>query len=50
MAAEKVSNLIFVIEQTLEFLNEYKIEPEKDVKEALLPKLFDLNEWLKKVK
>ncbi len=47
MAAEKVGNLIHSIEITLEFLEEFKIEADENVKGALLPCVDKLKEWLK---
>jgi hypothetical protein len=47
MAAEKVSNLIYSIEITLEFLEEFKIEADENVKGALGPCVDKLKEWLK---
>ena len=47
MAAEKVSNLIYSIEITLEFLEEFKIEADDNVKSALNPCVDKLKEWLK---
>lgn len=46
MASEKVMNMIFTVEQTLEFLVEYKIAPDEEVKKALNPILSDLRKWL----
>ncbi len=46
-AAEKVQNLTFVIEMTLEFMNEFGIEPDDEVKKALNPFVSKLNAWLK---
>ena len=47
MAAEKVSNLIYCIEMTMEFLEEFKIVPDEEVKKALIPKIEKMEEWLK---
>jgi hypothetical protein len=46
MASEKVLNMMFTVEQTLEFLLEYSIKPDDEVKKALLPMLEDLKRWL----
>lgn len=46
MASEKVMCMIFQVEQTLEFLTEYKITPDEEVKKALRPILDDLKKWL----
>lgn len=47
MAAEKIGSLIFHIENILEFVQEYSIIPDENVKNALNPKLDELKEWLK---
>lgn len=47
MAAEKVCNLIFCIDQTQEFLDEFKIVPDDEVRKALKPGLLKLMEWIK---
>lgn len=47
MAAEKIGCLINSIEMTLEFLEEFKIHPDDEVKKALLPCVDKLKEWLK---
>ena len=46
MASEKVLNMIFTVEQTLEFLVEYSIKPDDEVKKALKPILDDLRKWI----
>lgn len=48
MAAEKMSNMLFTIEQTMDFMEEYKIKPDDEVKKALTPLLIKLHEWVKK--
>ena len=47
MAAEKVGNLIYCIEMTMEFVEEFKIVPDEEVKKALLPKIEKMKEWLR---
>lgn len=47
MAAEKMTNMIFVIEQTIEFLEEYGIKPDLQVKNALTPIIDEIRDWLK---
>jgi hypothetical protein len=47
MAAEKVGNLIFCLDQTLEFVEEFKIVPDENVKQALKPHLDKMMEWIK---
>lgn len=47
MASEKTVNLIFTIEQLLEFMDEYKISADEEVKKALKPLLERLNAWVK---
>jgi hypothetical protein len=46
MASEKVVSMIFTIEQTLEFLLEYSIKPDEEVKKALKPIIDDLRKWI----
>jgi hypothetical protein len=46
MAAEKMINLIFTIENTLIFMQEYEIKPDDEVKKALKPLLINLENWL----
>jgi hypothetical protein len=46
MASEKMVNLIFIVEQTLEFMNEYSIKPDDEVRKALIPIIDDLKKWL----
>jgi hypothetical protein len=48
MAAEKMVNLLFTMENTLEFLDEYKVKPDEEVKKALLPMIKQLQEWTAK--
>lgn len=47
MAAEKVVNLIFLIEQMMIFMEEYSIEPDEEVKKALAPEIEKLKNWIK---
>ncbi len=47
IAAEKVTNFIFTLEMTLQYMQEYAIIPDEEVKKALLPKIEQLKEWLK---
>ena len=47
IAAEKVGCLINSIENTLEFLDEFKIEPDEEVRRAMMPCVEKLQEWLK---
>lgn len=47
MACEKMVSLIDMIEQTTEFLDEYKIKPDEAVKKTLLPLLEKLAKWAK---
>lgn len=46
IAAEKTCNMIFTIEQTLEFMKEYCVKPDDEVKKALIPMVEDLKSWL----
>lgn len=45
MAAEKVINMISIIDQTLEFFEEYKIKPDQEVKKVLSPLIIKLKTW-----
>lgn len=45
MAAEKMVNLISQIEQTIEFIEEYKIKPDEEVKKALNPLIDKMRKW-----
>ena len=47
MAAEKMGNLIFTMENTIEFLLEYQVKPDEEVKKALSPLIKQMNEWIK---
>lgn len=47
MAAEKMVNMISTIEQTMEFIEEYQIKPDDEVKKALIPILDKMNKWIK---
>jgi hypothetical protein len=47
IAAEKMSNLLFLMEQTLGFMNEYKVEADDEVKKCLIPLLEGFNKWVK---
>lgn len=46
MAAEKMGNMISVMEQMIQFLEEYKIKPDFEVKIALIPIIDELRNWL----
>ena len=43
--AEKMLNLLFTMENTLEFLQEYKVKPDEEVKKALMPMIKQLSDW-----
>ncbi len=47
MAAEKMANLIYCVEMTMEFMEEFKIVPDEEVKKALNPLMERLIEWMK---
>jgi hypothetical protein len=46
MAAEKMVCLISSIEQTFEFLEEYKVKPDDEVKKALVPLIERMKLWI----
>lgn len=45
MAAEKMIAMISVMEQNLEFFEEYKIKPDEEVKKVLLPLIDKMKRW-----
>lgn len=45
MAAEKMVNLLFTMENTIQFIEEYGIKPDEEVKKALIPLIKQLNDW-----
>ncbi len=47
IAAEKVHGLLGAIDRLLEFIEEFKIEPDDAVRNELKPYLEKLNEWIK---
>jgi hypothetical protein len=47
IAAEKMTNLLYCLEMTMEFMEEFKIVPDEEVKKALKPKIDKMKEWLK---
>ena len=46
MAAEKVVNLAFTIEQVLIFVEDYEIKPDDEVRKVLIPLVKQLKKWL----
>jgi hypothetical protein len=46
MAAEKMGNLLFTLEGTMDFMEEYKIIPDEEVKKSLNPLLNRMKKWL----
>lgn len=46
MAAEKMTNLLFTIEQTLAFMEEYSVKPDEEVKKALMPLMEQMRKWV----
>lgn len=47
MANEKMVAMLSVMEQTLEFCDEYKVKADDEVKKALLPLLQRWEKWAK---
>ena len=47
MAAEKVGNLLHCMGMTIEFIEEFKIKPDDEVRKAVIPLLENLTKWLK---
>ena len=48
MAAEKMVNLLYSIESTMEFMKEYDVKPDEEVKKALIPLIKQMNDWAAK--
>lgn len=48
MAAEKMVNLLYTIESTMEFMKEYDVKPDEEVKKALIPLIKQMNDWAAK--
>lgn len=45
MAAEKMVSMLSLIEQTMEFLEEYQVKPDEEVKKALFPLIERIKKW-----
>lgn len=45
MASEKMVSMLSLIDQTFEFLEEYKVNPDEEVKKALLPLIERMRKW-----
>jgi hypothetical protein len=50
MAAEKMVSMLQTIENTMEFLEEYNIKPDDEVKKALKPVIEQMRKWIDGVK
>jgi len=46
MAAEKMINMVFTIEQTMHFMEEYRIQADEEVKKVLIPIIEDMMKWI----
>lgn len=46
LAAEKMGNLIFTLENTIEFMVEYKVKPDEEVIKYLTPLLDQMKKWV----
>lgn len=46
MAAEKMVSMISIIDQTMEFMEEYKVKPDEEVKKALKPLVERMKKWV----
>jgi molecular chaperone DnaK (HSP70) len=46
MAAEKMVSMISMIDQTMEFMEEYKVKPDEEVKKALKPLIEQMKKWI----
>ena len=47
MANEKMVNFISTFEQTMAFMDEYKVKPDDEVKKVLKPLLKQLDTWVR---
>ena len=45
MAAEKLTTLLSLMDQTMEFMDEYKIKPDDEVRKELKPILDRMKKW-----
>jgi len=50
MAAEKMISLLCLMEQTLEFMEEYQIKPDQEVVKALSPLIQKYAKWIRNEK
>ena len=50
MANEKTVNMIQTVENTLEFMDEYGVKPDDEVKKAMMPIVERLKEWINDTK
>lgn len=46
MAAEKMVSMISTVEQTMEFMLEYHVKPDEEVKKALKPIIEQMSKWI----
>ena len=46
MANEKLITMLSLMEQTLEFLNEYKVKPDDEVRKEFVPLLQKWEKWI----
>lgn len=46
MGAEKIGNLVFCLEMTMNFMEEYGIEPDEEVMAAMIPSIERVRKWL----
>jgi hypothetical protein len=47
IAAEKIGSLLLSLEMALEFIDEFKIKPDDEVKRCLKPALEKMMHWIK---
>lgn len=47
MANEKLVSMIATVDQTMEFLSEYKVKPDDEVRKAMLPLIKQMTDWIK---
>lgn len=47
MAAERVQGLMIAIDYLMDFVEEFKVSPDEEVKKALQPEIDKIKEWIK---
>ncbi len=47
MANEKVVSMLSQIQMTMEFMEDYKVKPDEEVRKAMIPAIKSLQDWVK---